>query len=679
MIFNPKTTFFVRDKVCIALFWGFVLFGFSPLFSQPDSLRQNVLRQVEIVHYDSIQLVPQIQSTVSGGVVLREEIERKNPDDLGEMTRSFPGVFLRSYGGVGGLKTMNARGLGSQHFAVVTNGMPAMFHQNGSANLGDIQADFIEAIKFSLGGSDEWGLPVLAKTHSGILQVFTTDYMFIPNRKKIEVSGLYGSFNHHKWSLNTTFSDKKSYLSVNGYGMYFGGDYPFSYTNGLTTVEEIRNFNTIHENAFRVGSGVELGKGHLLQAGYQYFKSDKVLPGAIVFYQPEHYQTLLTENSAFNAQYQIVKRRFKSKKYVNFGQQLTDYRNPFALGGERTEIYIEKTLDVSHSSLWQISNTISTNWGVQYMYGSLDANTDIVNEPIRHRGFAQFGINWKPSNWIFRLDLPTQLLAERNDVNETWKNTPLFTPSFGANYRVRKNKYVLIYRGSASQSARVATFNELFYGQIGNTNVRPERAKMLNLGGAYTVHLDKNVSIDATLDGFLGHIADKIVTLPTQNLFVWSVRNIGEVLSYGFDASFTVEKKSVNKKAALRLIQKTALNISQDITDVNSPTYGHQIPYTPYWNYSGELVGEWKIVQVSYEMGYYDFRFVLGENNAANVLDEYWLHGIRLSIQLKSKSVNWRIYGKVNNLFNKQYQVMRSFPMPGINGEVGIKMGWNGK
>jgi vitamin B12 transporter len=676
---KPNSTVSINASIWRnALLWSLVFIAFFG-YAQPDTLTGKVFNTVEIFHHDSIQLVPQIQSTVAGGVVLREEIERRMPDDLGEITRAFPGVFLRSYGGVGGLKTMNARGLGSQHFVVVMNGMPAIFHQNGSTNLGDAQADFIEAVKFSQGGADEWSLPVLSKSHGGILQVFTTDYLFIPNRKKVEISGLYGSFNRHKWSANTYFAGKKAYFAANGYGMYFGGEYPFTYHNGLQEISDTRQFNTVREYAFRAAGGIQFRRNQLLQLGVQYFNSEKVLPGAIVFYQPDHFQTLLTENLAANAQHQWFKKRIQTKSYVNVGRQFTDYRNAFALGGEQMDQFAEITTDVSHTGKVELKPAFAVNWGVQYLYGTLEGNTDIVQSPRRHRSFGLLGATWKPNKWIVRAEFPFQLLSERNHRDSSWIQTPIFTPNLGANYRWMKGNQMLAFRTSIGQTARVATFNELFFGQIGNTNLRPERAKMVNIGGSWSVNTTSKWRAEITVDGFAGHITDKIVTLPTQNLFVWSVRNIGEVFSYGFDASTLIEKRAQNDVWSITLIQKTALNVSTDITERGSPTYGHQIPYTPYWNYSGELVGGWKFLQLSYEVGYYDFRFVLGENIAANVLDEYWLHGIRLSSTFRLKNCQVRLYGKVNNLFDTQYEVMRSFPMPGRNYEVGLKFSWNEK
>ena len=51
-------------------------------------------------------------TTVSGNTISEDQIVQRSPEDLGDLTTSFSGVFVRSYGGAGGLKTMNARGLG---------------------------------------------------------------------------------------------------------------------------------------------------------------------------------------------------------------------------------------------------------------------------------------------------------------------------------------------------------------------------------------------------------------------------------------------------------------------------------------------------------------------------------------------------------------------------------------
>lgn len=61
--------------------------------------------------------------------------------------RYFSGVQLKDYGGIGGLKTINVRSLGSAHTAVFYDGMTVGNAQNGQVDLGKYSLDNIEAIE----------------------------------------------------------------------------------------------------------------------------------------------------------------------------------------------------------------------------------------------------------------------------------------------------------------------------------------------------------------------------------------------------------------------------------------------------------------------------------------------------------------------------------------------------
>jgi outer membrane cobalamin receptor len=127
----------------------------------------------------------------------------------------------------------------------------------------------------------------------------------------------------------------------------------------------------------------------------------------------------------------------------------------------------------------------------------------------------------------------------------------------------------------------------------------------------------------------------------------------------------------------LSFSQKSSFNVAWDISDPNGPTYKHQIPYTPYWLHASEFTLKRKNISVTYSYNFSDFRFVLGENIAANVLDAFHIHDFRLNYECfreKRPQQVWRIHLKCNNLFNQSYQVIRSFPLPGRNFEIGISL-----
>lgn len=659
---------------------GCSLFFCFETMAQIDTSK--VLHVVEIKREkDSINLVSPMQAIKPSAVVTLKEIQRKKPIDLGELTRSFPGVFLKSYGGVGGLKTMNARGLGSQHFLVLINGFPYLQGQSGSANLGNIQADFIEAVKYSNGGTDEWNVPALSKSYGGILQVFTSDQMFVPNRSKIAFSTLIGSFGRYKAALNTYFSNKKFYVSANAYGFSFKGNYPFSYKNGYQTIQSTRLNNNIGEGAIRFGAGYQT-KNHRFQIGGNNYKSAKQLPGAIIFYQPTQTQDLNSGRMNFNFTHRADYQKIKMRNQAGWTESKTNYIDPYYVGKVIDDVYRNRSFDLSHTSRLSIDQKqrYFLNWSAEYRYTELTGNTKNVLHPERHRAIANLGFLAKWKKWNFMIDLPLQNLLNKDRTMNHWKSTILFTPSAGFSTQFFAGKMRWNVRFNVAKTARVASFNELFYGKSGKVDLKPEKAQMGTLGFSTRYFSKQNFTIKIDANGYLGWINDKIVTIPTKNLFVWSVRNVGKVLSYGFDANLELKQTFLNNKISLSTIQKTALTVAKDYTDKTSAVYKQQIPYTPYWNYSGELILNVFGVELSWESSYSGFRFVLGENIYANLVNEYWLHNIRLSYKWQINAHhNIHLYAKINNITNKQYQVIRSFPMPGRSFEIGLKYAWNKK
>lgn len=639
-----------------------------------------MLKTVEITRArDSIYLVSPMLAIKPSMLVTLKEIQRKKPIDLGELTRSFPGVFLKSYGGVGGLKTMNARGLGSQHFLVLINGFSHLQSQSGSTNLGNIQADFIEMVKYSNGGTDEWMVPALSKSYSGVLQVFTSDQLFVPNRSKVAFSSLVGSFGRYKTALNTYFSNKKFYVSANAYGFSYKGNYPFSYENGYQTIQSERSNNHIGEGAVRFGAGYQ-AKKHRFQIGGNYYKSKKQLPGAIIFYQPTQTQNLNTSRMNLNFTHSYFSVKYRTRNQASWSEGNTDYTDPYYIGKVIHDVYRNRNFDLSHTSRLQLDEKkrYALNWSAQYRYTELVGNTSNVKHPERHRAIVNLGFHADWKNWHFMMDIPLQSILNKNRLMSKWKSTVLFTPSagFSTQFFTKKTRWNVHF--NVAKTARIASFNELFYGKSGNVHLNPEKAQMGTLGFATVYRSKKEFSLHTSANGFAGWINDKIVTIPTKNLFVWSVRNVGKVLSYGFDAAITLEQAFVDKKIKLSTIQKTALTVAQDYTDKKSATYRQQIPYTPYWNYSGELILSVYGIELSWESSYSGFRFVLGENIYANLVNEYWLHNLRLAYKWKINSQHsLRFYAKINNITNKQYQVIRSFPMPGRSFEIGLKYAWN--
>ena len=123
--------------------------AFPPAGSpQSDTLRGCVLGSA----------VVRAPKSMTNEIVPAQMLEGRQLQQLGghsvaDAVRLFPGVQVKDYGGVGGLKTVNVHGMGSEHVGVVYDGIPVDNAQNGQVDLGRFSLDNMESVALYAGGS----------------------------------------------------------------------------------------------------------------------------------------------------------------------------------------------------------------------------------------------------------------------------------------------------------------------------------------------------------------------------------------------------------------------------------------------------------------------------------------------------------------------------------------------
>ncbi|MDE5684853.1 MAG: TonB-dependent receptor plug domain-containing protein, partial [Muribaculaceae bacterium] len=80
-----------------------------------------------------------------------EELRRLNSNSVADALRYFAGVQVKDYGGVGGIKTINVRSMGTNHTGVVYDGVALGNAQNGQIDLGQFSLDNVEALSLHNG------------------------------------------------------------------------------------------------------------------------------------------------------------------------------------------------------------------------------------------------------------------------------------------------------------------------------------------------------------------------------------------------------------------------------------------------------------------------------------------------------------------------------------------------
>jgi outer membrane cobalamin receptor len=115
------------------------------------------------------------------------------------------------------------------------------------------------------------------------------------------------------------------------------------------------------------------------------------------------------------------------------------------------------------------------------------------------------------------------------------------------------------------------------------------------------------------------------------------------------------------------------LNHTIDVTLSSSPSYGHQIPYSPKYSAAVSIMPSWKGYGLAVNGVYSGVRYTLSENIVANKLDPYLDINLGAEKELDFEKTSLWASAKVMNLLGKNYEVIRSFPMPGRYYQITLK------
>src|SRR5690554_4273022 len=111
--------------------------------STSDTLRNDTLKTVEVTKQRD--LIP-LSTTVSAQQLSSKDLENSNSLNVADAIKHFNGVQIRDYGGIGGMKTIDVRSLGSKHTAVFYDGITINDAQSGEIDLSKFSLDNLQSI-----------------------------------------------------------------------------------------------------------------------------------------------------------------------------------------------------------------------------------------------------------------------------------------------------------------------------------------------------------------------------------------------------------------------------------------------------------------------------------------------------------------------------------------------------
>ena len=101
------------------------------------------------------------------------------------------------------------------------------------------------------------------------------------------------------------------------------------------------------------------------------------------------------------------------------------------------------------------------------------------------------------------------------------------------------------------------------------------------------------------------------------------------------------------------------------MTKPDAKNYKDQLPYTPQHSGNASTTIETPWINVGYSLTGVSERYYMAQNIPVNKIDGYVEHTATLWREFTMKGCHLRLQAEVINLTDKQYDVIKYYPMPG--------------
>lgn len=650
----------------------FCLLGLLPcgLWAQQTDTIAGKVHRIEEVTVRGRRTPLSISATAPIQQFKRAELERLGALEVADAVRHFSGVSVKDYGGIGGLKTVSVRSLGAQHTAISYDGVAISDCQSGQVDISRFSLDNVSQLTLNIGQSDQIYQTAKMFASAGGLSIETARPTFNEHASHLSATLKGGSFGLLNPSL--LYSQKlTSGLSMNAYADYLraDGNYPFRMLNGTKWMDSKRNNSDIETYRAELNLYSQLSEKQDLNAKVYLFDSQRGLPGGVIYDNPYAAERLYDRNYFAQLKYENrFSERWKLQASGKFNYSWNrDYNNQSS--GITDDRFRQKESYLS-ATLWsEPVNGLSFSLAQDFAYNTLFTTLRNAQSPERFTYLTALAAHYKGGRFAATASLLNTYTTENVKQGVAANDRKKLSPAVSLSWK--PFDIGLRFRASYKDIFRVPTFNDLYYLELGNSNLKPESTQQFNLGttwsGSSPFRLMDYLSLSA--DVYYNRVKNKIVAVPT--LFIWKMMNVGEVETLGLDVNLATEWK-LTEHYKLYLTGTYNFMQAEDITDRNAKIWRNQIAYTPRHSGNGSCTLETPWANLTYNCAVVSERYRLAQNSFDNRIEPYTDHSLSLSRRFEWNRHRLRVQLDALNLGNQNYEIVRFYPMPGRNYRITI-------
>lgn len=549
-------------------------------------------------------------------------------------------IFIKNYG-PGRLATTSIRGASAAQTAVIWNGFNLNSPMLGQTDFSLIPTFFMDEIGVQYGSnSTAWGSGAIGGS------IILANSNQFDQGWQGEWSSSSASFDNFFNGLGIGYSNARFSTTTKIFYQSGQNDFPiFHARTDRLPHSEISKWGVLQKNGFKIKENQQLD----LNVWYQ--TAERNLPPNLV------QQTSVAEQADESL------RTTLNWKYIG-KQSVLQIRS--GLFYERLFFQDEIANIDSRSRTWTNSNEIewtktitknhSINFGGNFVF--LKANStgyDSLN-PTQNRAAIFAMYRWKNAHkkWTTQLSL-----------RQEWVDgiaTP-FIPALGFSGQLHDK---LVLNGNISKSYRVPTFNDLFWQLQGNQNLLSEDGWNQELGFTYSINKHWQLGTTAynrTIDNW-------ILWQPENG--VWRPNNLLKVWSRGMENKLTWQKRFNKWQLNFSMRHELTFSTNRKGINENDASVNKQLIYVPKHQVNTSLQANWKDWTFSVHHLYTGKVFTLSDNS--DFLPAYHLDHLSIFKKIKIRKLEGHVFGRMNNIFGVDYQVIAQFPMPLQNYELGWKI-----
>lgn len=559
---------------------------------------------------------------------LNDSLINKNEALLTDLLNFNSVIYFKEYGR-GMLSTVSFRGTTASQTAVIWNGININSQMNGSTDFNTISGSDYNSISIKAGG----GSVIYGSGAIGGTVHLNNDLAFY-NRFENSLKLDYGSFNtigvnykmnvsNEKWSTQIGFSKNSS---TNDY------EYPNNYNwKGEQRWNQNGQYDLMNLNA---NFGYKWNKNSSLKLYSQTSNTDRNTSLISESETKSKYINSFSRNLIeYNGDFKQFTTNFKTAYVFENYQYFADIdRNYYSYG--KTESLITK-LDLGYqlfkSTLFNGVLDYNRTNGYGTSFGShvreISSASLLVKQQINKKWQNEFGI--------------------RKEFTDNYKPPVLF--SVGSSYSF-SDLYDLKF--NFSRNFRIPTYNDLYWEEGGNQNLKPESSYQAEIGNVFSF---KKITLSQTI--YYIKIKDLLRWVPGNN-GIWAPQNTDKVYTYG--AETLLSWKTNFGKNYLSADATYAYTVSK-----NEET-NKQLFFVPYNKVTGSLAYSYARLSANYQFLYNGFVYTRSDNDPNEIIDDYTVSNIGVDYDFKFFD-SFKLGFQILNVFEEEYQSLEDRPMPGRN------------